>query len=78
MLHENNSWVVQQGYIMVNIDTMVMEWTDSLTNLANKKNVTNMTDLINMTDKEHDICWLHDLQTQGYNLKTMMPLVRNS
>ena len=40
--------MAQQGYIVVDINTMVMEYTDNLTNLANMTNPTNMT------DKEHD------------------------
>ena len=52
---------------------MAKEWTDNLTNLAN------MTNLTNMTDKEHDEYVSSIItKTWGYNLKTMMLLVRNS
>ena len=58
---------------MVNINTIVIEWTDSLTNLAN---ITNLTDL---TDKEYDD-YVRSMNTKtwGYNLKTMVPSVRNT
>ena len=58
---------------MVNINTMVIEWTDNITNLAN---MTHQTDL---TDKVHDD-YISSMNTKtlGYNLKTTVPLARNS
>ena len=55
---------------MVDINTMAIKQTDNLTHLAN------LTDL---TDKEHDD-YISSMNTKtwGYNLKTTVPLVRNS
>ena len=68
---KNNDWALWQGYIMVDINTTAIKWTDNFTNQANLMLVTD----VGLLSTDFSPTWLMwFLQTQAVGMRLVVRL----